>query len=189
MHKSQRLKKKLNFWGLLTLLLTLGCLGLRPRATSAATRRASIFFFAQPAALAIHHALQLRLSSVPPAPIFSVDLLAYQTTPLFNDFSLIDIFYLYNRSAYCVIFRTGAGRPLVANSLDRFFFNYWWSEREASEHFGLFFPAKVDMRNLLLDYTWSLNPLLKLFPSVGFVEVFFDSLGGRLFHQKITYQI
>jgi NADH:ubiquinone oxidoreductase subunit C len=118
-----------------------------------------------------------------------VDLLAYQSTPSAANFKLLDVFYFYNRALYCVVFRSGCRRPLTEQSLDRFFFNYWWSERESSEHFGIFFSEKLDSRNLLLDYTWSLNPFLKLFPSAGFVEVFFDSLGGRLFHQKISYQI
>ena len=174
--------------------MTLGCFFIKPVAsyTTSIVQRSPLFIV--PARVVTQTAAHLRLSSTVSSQIFATDLFAYQTLGGGAATGLVDIFFLYSRASFFTTFRgfkvhTGNSFCRSPQSLDRFFFNYWWSERESSEHYGLFFTSKQDSRNLLLDYTWSVNPFLKFFPSVGFVEVFFDSLSGRLFHQRVSYQI
>lgn len=176
-----------SLWHLPSLMILNGCLIIKPRTSQTKFTAYRTAMYLLPRKGSIPTALLLRLSSALSSTLFSVDLLAYQASTSPSSTYLLDIFYQFNQSAYFITVRLCSGRGV--NSLDKFFFNYWWSEREASEHYGLFFSSKVDSRNLLLDYTWSLNPMLRLFPSVGFVEVFFDSLQGRMFHQKISYQV
>ena len=59
-------------------------------------------------------------------------------------------------------------------TLENFFLNSNWVERELIEFFGTEFVFKKDTRNLLLDYTFSGNPLLKTFPTEGYEELYFN---------------
>lgn len=130
----------------------------------------------------------LRLSAFSDARLFSVDLLAYQLRTWGPaSLAVVDVFFSYLHSTYVVLVRPAPNKFLT--SLDNFFYTYWWSEREASELFGLYVGAKRDSRNLLLDYTWTLHPFLKLFPSPGLVEIFFDSLSSRMFHKQLSLQV
>ena len=59
-------------------------------------------------------------------------------------------------------------------SLEKFFLNSSWMERELSEFFKITIFKKFDSRNLLLDYNLNINPLLKSFPTEGFQEVYYN---------------
>jgi NADH:ubiquinone oxidoreductase subunit C len=48
--------------------------------------------------------------------------------------------------------------------------------------YGIFFLKKKDSRNLLLDYGVLENPFLKSFPSIGYEEVYFDTV-----EKNVTY--
>ena len=60
------------------------------------------------------------------------------------------------------------------HSLESIFLNANWLERELIEFFGATFYFKKDTRNLLLDYTFVGNPLLKSFPTEGYEELYFN---------------
>ncbi len=60
-------------------------------------------------------------------------------------------------------------------SVESFYSNANWLEREISEMFGVSYLLKKDSRNLLLDYGSSFNPFLKKFPATGHAEVVFNS--------------
>lgn len=60
-------------------------------------------------------------------------------------------------------------------TLESFYSNANWLEREIAEMFGVSYLLKRDGRNLLLDYGTSYNPFLKKFPSTGHFEVVFNS--------------
>ena len=59
-------------------------------------------------------------------------------------------------------------------SIDVIYFNSGWLERETSEMFGIAFSIKKDLRKLLTDYSNIDNPLLKSYPSEGFLDVFYN---------------
>jgi NADH:ubiquinone oxidoreductase subunit C len=59
-------------------------------------------------------------------------------------------------------------------SIENAFLNSNWPERELIEFFGVEFFFKKDTRNLLLDYTFVGNPLLKTFPTEGYEELYFN---------------
>lgn len=73
-------------------------------------------------------------------------------------------------------------------SLENLFFNANWTERETAETTGIFFSNKVDSRNLLLEYTNIFKPLLKLYPTVGFFEIFFDIIRQHILHRDVSLQ-
>ncbi len=65
-------------------------------------------------------------------------------------------------------------------SVDRFFKNAGWLEREASEMYGVHFSGKMDTRKLLLDYSKIEHPMLKDFPTEGLKDVFYDILDNQI---------
>lgn len=71
-------------------------------------------------------------------------------------------------------------------SIESFYSNANWLERELSEMFGIFFFNKKDSRNLLLDYGISYNPFLKKFPATGYSEVIFNSYLKTTTYSKIS---
>ena len=70
------------------------------------------------------------------------------------------------------------------NSIDNFFFNASWLERETSEMYGIYFNNKKDHRKLLLDYSIFENPLLKDFPVEGTKQVFFSFFENQVIVQN-----
>jgi NADH:ubiquinone oxidoreductase subunit C len=60
------------------------------------------------------------------------------------------------------------------NSGESLFFNLNWLEREMAELLGMVYRFKNDIRNLLLMYGDIIMPLLKAFPSVGFIEFIYS---------------
>lgn len=65
-------------------------------------------------------------------------------------------------------------------SMQSYYANANWLERETSEMYGLFFSSKQDTRKLLLDYSKIENPMLKHFPSEGLTDVFYN-----FFYQQV----
>lgn len=49
-----------------------------------------------------------------------------------------------------------------------------WSLRELNEFFGVNSLVLSDTRNMLLDYSFNVNPLKKYFPTQGLEEVYFN---------------
>jgi NADH:ubiquinone oxidoreductase subunit C len=60
------------------------------------------------------------------------------------------------------------------------FLNANWLERELVEFFGFHYTYRTDTRNLLLDYNFAGNPLLKSFPTEGNQELYFNYLSYNL---------
>ena len=69
-------------------------------------------------------------------------------------------------------------------SIENYFSNSNWLEREISEMYGIFFNNKKDSRNLLLDYSILFNPMLKSFPSTGYKEVFYNNLKKNVIYSS-----
>lgn len=67
-----------------------------------------------------------------------------------------------------------------AKSVENTFYNASWLERELVEFFGVNIVNRADTRNLLLDYNFQINPLLKIYPTEGHQELFFNYLSYNL---------
>lgn len=104
----------------------------------------------------------------------------------------VSVMFLTFLQVYLILFtvlKAGAGRRPALPSLESLFFNFWWSEREASEMTGLIFFNKLDQRNLMLEYFNTFNPLDQSFPSYGYFEIFYNLVYGYLMHGPLTLQI
>lgn len=65
-------------------------------------------------------------------------------------------------------------------SISDVYFNANWLERELVEFFNIKLINRSDTRNLLLDYNFTANPLLKNYPTEGHQEIFFNHLSYNL---------
>jgi NADH-quinone oxidoreductase subunit C len=74
-------------------------------------------------------------------------------------------------------------------SISELFPNASWLEREVSELSGIVFSNKKDLRNLMLQYGDTTVPFLKTSPSIGFKEMFYDSLNDFLVETPVTVQV
>lgn len=73
-------------------------------------------------------------------------------------------------------------------SITELFSNANWLEREISELHGFFFFGKKDLRNLMLPYGDTSAPFNKSFPSIGFKEIYYDSINDNLIQNQISIQ-
>jgi len=64
-----------------------------------------------------------------------------------------------------------------------------WLEREAAELHGINFFGKKDLRNLMLQYGDSTEPLKKSFPSIGLKEIFYSPLKDTLVQNPVSLQL
>lgn len=87
-------------------------------------------------------------------------------------FFLYYFFFLKIKLNITVSFKPFSKESL--KSIDLIYFNANWLEREASEMFGINFIFKKDLRKLLLDYSGVDNPLIKNYPSEGFLDIFYN---------------
>ena len=62
------------------------------------------------------------------------------------------------------------------SSISELFPNSSWLEREIHELHGVGFGNKKDTRNLMLQYGDTTVPFQKTSPSIGYKELFYDSL-------------
>jgi len=62
----------------------------------------------------------------------------------------------------------------------------FWVEREVWDFFGIFFLFHRNLKRIFTDYGFKGNPLRKDFPLVGFQEMCFDPIRGKLFYSDIT---
>jgi NADH:ubiquinone oxidoreductase subunit C len=65
---------------------------------------------------------------------------------------------------------------LGLSSISELFPNSSWLEREIHELHGVGFGNKKDTRNLMLQYGDTTVPFQKTSPSIGYKELFYDSL-------------
>jgi NADH dehydrogenase (ubiquinone) Fe-S protein 3 len=73
-----------------------------------------------------------------------------------------------------IIFNCFLNKNFLFFSIENLFFNSNWIEREIIEFFNINILSKKDTRNLLLDYNFIGNPLLKNFPTEGYQEIYFN---------------
>lgn len=79
-----------------------------------------------------------------------------------------------------LIFSVFLNKTDIVNSLESVFYNSNWLERELVEFLNINVYSRSDTRNLLLDYNFSGNPLLKNYPTEGHQEIFFNHLTYNL---------
>ena len=72
------------------------------------------------------------------------------------------------------------------NSVAEVFPNANWLEREVSELHGVAFTNKKDLRNLMLQYGDTPVPFQKSSPSIGYKELYYDSVSDVLIETPIT---
>ena len=118
----------------------------------------------------------------------AVDCSNYKNTDVKLDYFLINnkliVFYVY----YFYYLKIKINLSLIYNfltkshfqSIDLVYNNAGWIERETSEMFGINYSFKKDLRKLLLDYSTLENPLLKLYPSEGFFDVFYNFFDNQV---------
>lgn len=80
-------------------------------------------------------------------------------------------YYNFKTNNRCLLFFIDMGLNI---SIVGLYNNAGWLERELIEFFKINFLKKQDTRNLLLDYNYIGNPLLKNYPTEGFTELFFN---------------
>jgi hypothetical protein len=115
---------------------------------------------------------------------FSVNQLEKQMTSFNKNLFFISIYiYFLNKSELFIFDLTSSTQSLSTyknkfkqnlNSGESLFFNLNWLEREMAELLGMVYRFKNDIRNLLLMYGDIIMPLLKAFPSVGFIEFIYS---------------
>ena len=131
-----------------------------------------------------------------------VDLFAYEipVTSTVNQHSRFPI-PSYQTKPYCLVYNfhnllfqdrlfffcADSRGPL--NSISEIFPNAGWLEREVSELHGVVFTNKKDLRNLMLQYGDTTVPFQKAAPSIGYKEVFYDSVTDVLVETPITLQV
>jgi len=117
-----------------------------------------------------------------------VDCSNYKNSGVKLDYFLINnkliVFYVY----YFYYLKIKINLSLIYNfltkshfqSIDLVYNNAGWIERETSEMFGINYSFKKDLRKLLLDYSTLENHLLKLYPSEGFFDVFYNFFDNQV---------
>jgi len=67
------------------------------------------------------------------------------------------------------------------------FKNSVWLDRELMELYGVFINTVHDSRNLLLEYSFTDNPMLKTYPTEGFLDIYYDFFRDQLCYVKHDY--
>ena len=103
-------------------------------------------------------------------------------------FSRLQIYYnfyfFFIKARITLLLNTTNSQKQTLASIDRYYSNANWLERESSEMYGLFFFFKNDTRKLLLDYSKIENPMLKDFPSEGLTDVFYNFFYNQVITNK-----
>ena len=92
-----------------------------------------------------------------------------------------NIFYSYTTKNRLSIF-VNTDSALTIKSIQSVFDNANWLERETSEMVEVFFSAKEDIRNLMLDYPKIEFPMLKDFPVEGHQDIYYN-----VFEDQVQY--
>lgn len=110
--------------------------------------------------------------------------LFFNLDDLYIGYNKTQIAYVYNTINYShncrYIFYCFNFKKQNLFTVNSVFLNANWLERELVEFFNVFITNRSDSRNLLLDYNFKGNPLLKNYPTEGYKELFFNYLGYNL---------
>jgi NADH:ubiquinone oxidoreductase subunit C len=107
-----------------------------------------------------------------------------------HDFELsrflrIDNYYsLFNRARYSTI-ESASKNPLGSSAF--VYKNAVWLERELVEMYGASIHNHHDTRNLLLEYSFTENPLVKTYPTEGFLDIYYDFFRDQLCYVNHEY--
>lgn len=97
----------------------------------------------------------------------------------------VDNYYsLSARTRYTVL--EGSNQAPFSSSTGRYK-NALWLERELCEMYGVTCRTIHDSRNLLLEYTFSDTPMLKNYPTEGFVDIYYDFFRDQLCYVSHDY--
>jgi len=96
-----------------------------------------------------------------------------------NTFLIIRI--LKEKNVYIYMQDSSFFKNIIINNL-----NIDWNLREINEFFGIKNVTLKDTRNLLLDYGFNTNPLLKKHNCMGYKEVFYDFFLEKPVYKKIN---
>lgn len=75
------------------------------------------------------------------------------------------------------------------SSLEKFYRNAWWLEKEVGESFNIFFKKKHDRRSLFLIPLIYQAPLRKLFPVGGFFEITLSQINRNIIWKHLCWSI
>lgn len=110
--------------------------------------------------------------------------LFFNTDDLFLSPTFFERCIIYNTLDYAsnsrFVYLCFSGAKEVKVSITPTFSNANWLERELVEFFNIKISDRSDTRNLLLDYNFTANPLLKNYPTEGHQEIFFNHLTYNL---------
>ena len=98
-----------------------------------------------------------------------------------------NIFFIFReneRKLYIIMQNSNLFKKMVLKNL-----NIDWSLRELYEFFGIKSINLVDNRNLLLDYGFQDNPLLKTYNCMGYKELFYDFFLEKPVYKKVNHVI
>jgi NADH:ubiquinone oxidoreductase subunit C len=100
-------------------------------------------------------------------------------------FLRLDNYYsLFNRVRYSTI-EAGTKKPLFSSAT--LYKNAVWLEREFVEMYGGVVNSLYDARNLLLEYSFTENPMVKTYPTEGFVDIYYDFFRDQLCYVNHDY--
>lgn len=98
-----------------------------------------------------------------------------------------NIFFIFrenNNNLYIVMQNSILFKDMIIKNL-----NIDWSLRELYEFFGIKSTNLLDKRNLLLDYGFQGNPLLKSYDCMGYKELFYDFFLEKPVYKKVNHVI
>lgn len=84
-----------------------------------------------------------------------------------------------------IILNVNISKKTMLFSLVELYKSSNWLEREVWDMFGIFFLGNKDLRRILTDYGFRGHPLLKKFPLMGYLEVFFDEIQKALIFEAV----
>ena len=122
---------------------------------------------------------------------YLLDLGVYEIPMLCNKLSIgfkNIIWYIFKNSLDYSIFLFSTIDAYSVSSIELFFRNARWLEREASDFFNIFFKCKGDRRSLFTIPLFYEAPFRKKYPVVGFYELFICFFTKKIKFKHISFK-